>query len=67
MQTLVAAGMVAPSSIAPLMPGLNLDDARYLQRIIDRERATDLAHQEEAAGYARRIEAAALAGRLHAH
>lgn len=78
MQTLVAAGMVAPSiysgavghatvEIDPQLVGLTLQDMAYLRRLAERERASDLAHQEEAAGYARRIEAAALAGRLHAH
>jgi len=73
MQSLVAAGMVAPAevtrtgratiTISPELAGLSTRDLRYLQRIAAREAARD----EEAAGYARRIEAAGLAARIHAH
>jgi hypothetical protein len=75
MQSLVAAGMVAPAevsrtptgratiTISPELAGLSTRDLRYLQRIAAREADRD----EEAAGYARRIEAAGLAARINAH
>lgn len=75
MESLVAAGMIAPGAVSrePLGTatvsldlrdlGLTDDDLRYLRRLAAREAATD----EEAASYARRIEAAGLAARIHAH
>jgi hypothetical protein len=73
MQSLVAAGMIAPAEVprigtatitlSPGLADLTMRDLRYLQRIAAREAA----HDEEAASYARRIEAAGLAARIHAH
>lgn len=67
MQSLVAAGMLAPLSTptttALQAAGLSARDVRYLQRLAAREAA----HEEQAAAYARRIEAAGLAARIHAH
>jgi hypothetical protein len=71
MQSLVASGMVAPGvglpRTAPGVPGLSPADSVYLQRLIDRERAAVAEITDEAGRYARRIEAAQLAARIHAH
>jgi hypothetical protein len=73
MQSLVAAGMLAPAAVqrrgrttltlSPELAQLSAQDLHYLQRIAAREAA----HENDAAGYARRIEAAGLAARIHAH
>lgn len=67
MQSLVASGMLAPSAAhGPVLSGLSLEDTRYLHRLIERERAAVEEITNEAGRYARRIEAAALAARIHA-
>lgn len=75
MQSLVAAGMIAPATVPrgplghatvevhPRLVGMTDEDVRYLRRLAAREKA----HEDKAASYARRIEAAGLAARIHAH
>lgn len=71
MQSLVASGMLAPdsahSSRGLSLPGISGADRVYLQRLIERERRDVEQITTEAGRYARRIEAAALAARIHAH
>lgn len=70
MQSLVASGMLAPDATRGTglqLAGIAPADRVYLQRLIDRERRDVEQITTEAGVYARRIEAAALAARIHAH